>query len=382
MNVNNTPLAVFDNAVVEFLGELSADLLKSPLIRIYPDIAAFAFYIRKANLLKLKDGLFPNGTEGRVGRGLCFHVAPGNIPVNFAFTWVFGLLAGNANIVRLPSKPFPQVDAVLDVINHRLSQNAGLAERNQFVRYPRTDTDRTAAYCAMADARMIWGGDKTIASVKAFPTSPRCVDIAFADRYSLAIIDGQAILDAGDTVLARLAESFYNDTWLMDQNACSSPQLICWENDSPVARRRFWNSVLEVVRKRYLVQDAVAVDKYTQLCEEAVTNPNFKSAARTGNWLYREELSALTPDVVNRRGKAGYFFEYAMRNRCDLFAVVTPKFQTITYFGIQASELRDQIAVAHVRGIDRIVPIGKAMDIGVVWDGTDLIRGLSRIIAS
>jgi hypothetical protein len=30
-------------------------------------------------------------------------------------------------------------------------------------------------------------------------------------------------------------------------------------------------------------------------------------------------------------------------------------------------------------GIDRIVPVGEAMDIGSTWDGFDLIRTLSRV---
>jgi hypothetical protein len=31
-------------------------------------------------------------------------------------------------------------------------------------------------------------------------------------------------------------------------------------------------------------------------------------------------------------------------------------------------------------GIDRIVPVGKALDMGVIWDGYDLIRTMSRIV--
>lgn len=34
-----------------------------------------------------------------------------------------------------------------------------------------------------------------------------------------------------------------------------------------------------------------------------------------------------------------------------------------------------------LRGIDRIVPIGQAMDIGATWDGCDLVRTLSRVIS-
>lgn len=396
VKVDNTPLRVFDEQVVQFLGGLSAEMLNSPLVRQYPDLSAFAFYIRKANLQQLQERLFgtrmPDAGTGnaelaaRLGRGLCFHVAPANIPINFAFTWVFSLLAGNANIVRLPSKPFPQVDALVGVIGRQLQLpdfNPGLSARNAFVRYPRADKETTAAYCAEADCRMIWGGDQTIAAIKALPAKPRCVDIAFPDRYSVALINGAAVLATDDPQLARLAEGFYNDTYLMDQNACSSPQVILWENDSTAARGRFWTAVEALAARKYVLQDAVAVDKYTLLCEEAVTNPAVASVTRVGNLLYRVELATLASRIsplTSHRGKCGFFFEHAMTSREELFAVVNERFQTITHFGIDADELRRQIIAHHLRGIDRIVPVGQAMNIGAIWDGYDLVRTLSRAI--
>jgi len=366
--------------VLNCLGEISAAILKSPVGRQFPDLTAFAFYIRRANLQKLETEF--TSDEIRLGRGLCFHIAPANIPVNFAFTWVFSLLAGNANVVRLPSKDFPQVDALLSIINATLDKYPELEERNAFVKYPRTDNETTAAYCQMADCRMIWGGDRTIAAIKALPTRPRCVDVCFADRYSVAIINAEAILNVADDHLARLAQDFYNDTYLMDQNACSSPQVILWEGaNAENAQERFWTVVEEVAKAKYELQDAVAVDKYTLFCEEAVGNENIKSVTRKGNLLYRVELKSLPPDIVSHRGKSGFFFEYTLQDRQELFSVITEKFQTITYFGIDATELAQQLVSAHLRGIDRIVPIGKAMDIGVFWDGHDLIRELSRIVA-
>ena len=299
--------------------------------------------------------------------------------MNFAFTYLFGLLAGNANIIRLPSKTFLQIDALCALMKKVLSKYPEIEKRTAFVRYPRSD-EITAEFCKHADARMIWGGDKTIASVKACPASPRCVDIAFADRYSLAIIDGEAVLNADEARMKRLAENFYNDTWLMDQNACSSPQILLWRNDSDEARQKFWNAALAVAEAKYALQDAVAVDKYTLLCTEAVTNGNAKGFAHTGNLLYREEVEALTPDIINHRGKGGYFFEHSLKDVRELCAVITEKFQTITYFGIDAVALREELIAAGVRGIDRIVPVGKAMDIDVIWDGHDLVRELSRIV--
>ena len=378
-NVNNTPLRPFEPTVLDCLGEISAAVMKSQVGRQFPDLMAFAFYTRKANLQRLASSL--RSDEIRLGRGLCFHVAPANIPINFAFTWMFSLLAGNANVVRLPSKDFPQVDALLAIITEVLGKYPGLKERNAFVKYPRTDNETTAAYCRMADCRMIWGGDRTIASIKALPAMPRCVDICFADRYSIAMIDGDAVLAADETQIARLAEGFYNDTYLMDQNACSSPQVILWEHDSSRARERFWGAVEELAKRKYVLQDAVAVDKYTLFCEESVGNEHIQSVARKGNLLYRVQLNSLSPGMIQHRGKAGFFFEYALEDRDELFKIVTEKFQTITQFGMDTDLLRRQIVDNHLRGIDRIVPIGQAMDVGVLWDGFDLVRCLSRIVA-
>jgi len=377
-DIVNAPIRVYDDTACAFIAELSAEILKSPLARTYPDLSALAFWGRKANLQKLKEAF--GDTAGRLGRGLCFHIAPSNIPVNFAFTYLFGLLAGNANIVRLPSKTFPQIDALCALMKKVLSKYPEIEKRTAFVRYPRSD-EITAEFCKIADARMIWGGDKTIANIKSLPASPRCVDIAFADRYSLAMIDGEAVLNADAAQMKRLAENFYNDTWLMDQNACSSPQIILWINDGEEVRAKFWNAALAVAEAKYALQDAVAVDKYTLFCTEAVTNGNAESFTRNGNLLYREEVKALTPDIINHRGKGGYFFEHALTDLSELCAVITEKFQTITYFGIDAVKLREELIAANVRGIDRIVPVGKAMDIDVIWDGHDLVRELSRIVS-
>ena len=377
-DIVNAPIRVYDDTACAFIAELSAEILKSPLARTYPDLSALAFWGRKANLQKLKEAF--GDTAGRLGRGLCFHIAPSNIPVNFAFTYLFGLLAGNANIVRLPSKTFPQIDALCALMKKVLLKYPEIEKRTAFVRYPRSD-EITAEFCKIADARMIWGGDKTIENIKALPASPRCADIAFADRYSLAMIDGEAVLNADDAQMKRLAENFYNDTWLMDQNACSSPQIILWQNDSDDARQKFWNAAFAVAEAKYALQDAVSVDKYTLFCTEAVTNGNAESFTRDGNLLYREEVKALTPDIINHRGKGGYFFEHALTDLSELCAVITEKFQTITYFGIDAVKLREELIAANVRGIDRIVPVGKAMDIDVIWDGHDLVRELSRIVS-
>lgn len=376
-DVVRAPLSVLNDDAVAFVAELSSEILKSPEGRLYPDLSALAFWGRKANLQKIKER-YNDATE-RVGRGLCFHIAPSNIPVNFAFSYLFSLLAGNANIVRLPSKYFPQIEAFCAIFKSIVAKYPEIEKRTAFVRYPR-DNEITAAFSKLADARMIWGGDETIAMVKGLSALPRCMDVTFADRYSLAIIGAQAILDADEAVLRRLAQDFYNDTYLMDQNACSSPQVILWKNDDAQAREKFWSAVVQVSQQKYVLQDAVAVDKYTKFCEESISNPNVANISREENFLYRAELKELNADVINHRGKGGFFFEYALQNIDELSEIITEKYQTITYFGIDPKELQQKLIEGRCRGIDRIVPIGQALNIDIIWDGHDLVRELSRII--
>lgn len=376
-NVEMKPMMPYSDMVCEFLNEISSNLMKSPMIRTYTDLSALAFWYRKGNIQKLKEQFGDN--SDRLGRGLCFHIAPSNIPINSIFSYFFGLLAGNANIVRLSSKDFPQVDFVCELIKDVLKNYPEIEKRTAFVKYERSD-EISEKFSKMADCRMIWGGDKTISIFKKYETKPRCTDITFPDRYSICIIDGKSIIEADEDKMKRLAENFYVDTYLMDQNACSSPQLIYWINDSKNAREKFWNYVYEYANSKYNLQDAVAVDKYTKLCEDAILYDNVGKTSTKTNLLYRSEIKTLSDDMTDIRGKGGYFYEYSLNNMNNLYKIITEKYQTITYFGIDEKELLNNIIKNELTGIDRIVPIGKAMDIDVVWDGHDLVKELSRVI--
>ena len=377
--ISNAPMGVYSEEALQFAGDMSQAILKAEGIRRYPDVVAFAFWCRRGNIEKLKEAFGDVST--RLGRGLVFHISPGNIPVNFAFTYMFGILSGCANIVRLPSRSFPQTDMLLDIIEKVLVNHPEVQKRTAFVRYS-ADDEITAEFSRMADARMIWGGDRTVENIKGLGAKPRCVDITFADRYSICMIDGDAVCKADESVLKKLAEDFYNDTYLMDQNACSSPQMIFWINDSGVAREKFWKAVYDLAKDRYYLQDAVSVDKYTMLCQEAIEKKNIIAGYKnTDNLLYRIEISKATSDITELRGKSGYFHETAISSISDINDIVTEKYQTLTYFGLDAESLRRSVIDNKLRGIDRIVPIGKALDISVIWDGYDLVRSLSRIVS-
>ena len=38
------------------------------------------------------------------------------------------------------------------------------------------------------------------------------------------------------------------------------------------------------------------------------------------------------------------------------------------------------LAQRHALGVDRVAPLGQALEMDTIWDGKDLIAGLSRMI--
>jgi hypothetical protein len=156
-----------------------------------------------------------------------------------------------------------------------------------------------------------------------------------------------------------------------------------WQNVNDAAKNQFWNAVVTLSKQRYDLQPALTIDKYVQLCKDGIDYGDKVSIKRDGNMLYRAGFSTLpNGDLTTLRGKGGYFYEYDLKSLEELAPFITEKYQTVTYYGIEAETVRDFVLKHRLRGIDRIVPIGQAMDIGLMWDGYDLINVLSRGIVA
>lgn len=367
----------FSPSVLEYLNALSASLLRDKASRLYPDVVTFAFFCRKGNLQKLKETYVK--ADNRLGRGVLFHIAPSNVPINFGYSLVAGLLAGNNNIVRVSSKDFPQVDLIIRHMHVLYEEYREVASRIALVRYDRS-SDATMFFSSFCDIRVIWGGDKTIAIIRKSEIPPRAFDVCFADRYSIAAIRPQAVLDATEQEMARLAEAFYNDTYLFDQNACSAPHVIFWEKSEALkeAKECFWNAVHEYTKEKYNLQAVLSVDKLTAFYRQAV-KMNVEVEPRSDNYVVRTHLLELPKDIDAFRCAGGYFSEYDMDSLNDISTVVTRKYQTLAYYGFSQEELCNFVRSNKVYGIDRIVPIGETTAFSFIWDGYNLIDIFSRI---
>jgi len=367
------PFMPFSDDVINFLDDLSKILMKE---REFPDIVTFGFWIRRANMMKEK-AKYDDANE-RLGRGVVFHIAPSNVPLNFAFTLAMGLLAGNANIVRLPSRDFEQMDIIVSAINALTSDKyKNLQPYICFVKY-RVDKDITDKLSAMCDVRIVWGGDKTIALLRLSPLKPRATEITFADRFSVAVINAEMYLQAENKKV--IAQNFYNDTYLNDQNACSSPSIVFFMGkNKDEAAKIFWESVRLLAHEKYQLTAVQAVGKLSAMYK-ASTVISCTPCENIDNYVTRVKVDSITENLMDFKYHSGFFLDVNISRLDEILPICTDKLQTLVYYGVTPQEIRTFLQESKPKGIDRVAPFGKSMDFSLIWDGNDMIRELSRRI--
>lgn len=378
------PMEPFAQRTLDFLAALSAGLRAQPRIRSFPDVAAFAFWCRRANLEREKADYYPDHGQYRLGRGVSVHFAPSNIPVLFAFTMTAGLLAGNCVIVRLARKTSLQEEMICRVMKELMDgEYTDFAPRIVLCRYGH-EKELTDYLSGIADVRILWGSDESVQEIRKSPLPPRGIDIPFAARSSAAVISAKEIL-ASDRLPA-LALDFYNDTYLNDQNACSSPHILCWigdETETALAQEKFWGAVAALFKERpYPVPAELAVRKLEAgLVLAAGWDADQVIRQDKENILVRVQVPALCSELWEHTVAGGFFIECRGEDLSFITPILTGHCQTIAVCGVQPEEIAGLCRRERVRGADRIVPFGHTLDFELTWDGFNLIESMSRRIS-
>ena len=374
------PYTPFSEETINFLDALYQTIRKENHSVQAADLAAFSFWCRKGNLKHLRDQYACQWNGKKViGRGVAFHVVPSNVPVLFAFSMVASLLAGNPVVLRMPEKETMQEHIILSCIRQVMEQQPEWKKRIVIVRYGH-EKEVTDILSELCQVRVIWGGDHSIQEIQKSVLEPGKTELAFADRRSAAVFSAAEILKKED--LTDIVRAFYNDTYLNDQNACSSPSLVYWLGTKAEVQRaheRFWKAAVPYIQSNYELGAHLAVQKLEQaMCMAAVCeNVQIKSCGNTAVLVW---LSVLSPEAWNDTVPGGFFLECSGENLENLYPALTRKCQTLTCVGIDRSQMAAELIRSGVLGVDRVVETGHALDFSLIWDGIDLIRQMSRQI--
>lgn len=370
----------FAPEVFEFLNSTSQKLAKHS--RTTPALAPLAFFMRKAALTRLEiqaNTALPAGAVF-VPQGIVFHIPPTNVDTLFLYTLTLALLAGNKNLVRISRNSGPETFRVLDILFDQLRLFPRVAELVTVVQFGH-ELDILEAFSAACDARMIWGGDQTISNVRKAGLNTHASDLAFPDRLSLSAISVGSWIAADEVQKQAVVEGLYNDVYWFDQMACSSPQSLILVGGSPIesemAKKDLEHRISVVAQGRYDLPEGQAINKMV-----AAVN----AVAAGGESIDWESNFSVVIDgmplgsLEDIRPGGGFLGAVHLGTLVELLPWISRKTQTLSTFGFTRDELTNFALLANGKGVDRIVPIGTALDFSDVWDGKNLLLEMMRLV--
>ncbi len=365
---------------LDFLDALATAIRKHPRLAREPAAAAVAFWLRRSNLQTLaREFAARDEKDVRVAAGLALHITPANVDTMFLYSWAISFLAGNANLVRLTTRLSPLMLDLIACIDDVCSAMPVAGRGNSFVAYEH-DAALSAAFSEHCDQRVVWGGDETVRRLRAVPLNPHAGERSFASKRSLAVIDSAAYGALDDGGRTKLAERMAVDIAPFGQLACSSPQVVCWLGEataSETARAEFAQRLQTALATRQGAPDlGFAVNRL---------NAGFAAAAAgqidaMQHQPHSTALTALSLALAEQEEACGggLLMHVACASLAQLTDALGTAHQTMTHFGIPGEQLREAARLAGRRGMDRLVPIGQALDFTPSWDGFDLWDDFTR----
>lgn len=171
--------------------------------------------------------------EGWEPLGFTVHVAPANAATVAPLSALEALLAGNSAFVKLPGSAGSFCGRFFEALC--ATEKGGVLQPHLFAAaIPSSDQVALTALLAVADGVSAWGGDESIAAIrKLTPPAARLID--WGHKISFAYVTASKAADAPAAELELLAR----DVCLLEQQACSSPQVVYVETETEDGLRSF-----------------------------------------------------------------------------------------------------------------------------------------------
>ncbi|HVH47778.1 MAG TPA: acyl-CoA reductase [Labilithrix sp.] len=329
------------------------------------------------------DGFVADGSRKlrAAPRGIVAQWIAGNIPTLAVFSFVLSALVKNVNLVRVPKESLAVVRRMLAAFEETSITDASgqalsgrdILEGASFFYFPGEDRSLHAALSLRADARVVWGGQETLATVLALPRHEHCEDIVFGPKFSLGLIDTggrERVVGQSDEGLA-IARSLVRDVLLFDQAACSSPHILYVEGTLEDARafgRALAGELAKQTKrnpKRGIAEGtAAAILRLRTDYGLAEDRDVFASSAVDYTVLVDADGPVLSEGVQSRT-----LFVRAVPSLRDVVPVVTPQVQTIGLLVDDAGLAADLAERLAQRGVSRLVRFGLMNVYDQPWDG-------------
>lgn len=380
------PIGVGATEAVTYCNDLSQHLLNDPRARAYPSLQALGFWLRPGSVVNMIQSYLsaPEATV-RAPRGIVLQIPPRNVSVLFGYTSALSLLGGNVTLLRLPENPSLEQELLLTLIRETLDKAPdSVKNRMLFVRYGHDDAI-TSALSALCDARLVWGGDETVQHIRTIPLPPLAREMSFADRFSAAALNAEHYASLNSPQRQQLIRAVFNDIYLFDQMACSSPRLLVWVGDKTSIDQSevdFYPRLADYALETY--GHPGAGENLSKLNAHYLAMHDLKLAATTTYNAALTVMSLASWEGVSAYKSLHYGYGLLLTTRLeklrDLAIFAEKRDQTLSVWGFGPDETHAFIAQCGGRGFDRVVPVGQALSFDPIWDGNNMFDILTRLV--
>ncbi len=317
-------------------------------------------------------------------RGLVFHIPSSNITYMPFYSWATSFLVGNINVVRLSRRA--NLNSLRLILNFFSSVSSKLYVNQYFV-LPDYFNSIMNGCLGSIDLRLIWGNRDTISTIRKDSPLSIGLDLSFPDRYSACLISSNYYKVASDTQISQICKLFQNDSLDGSFGACSSPHLLIWISEESPSSDNFpllydLNTFIKNDVQEY---GSISTENIRKFQESIITNDfSFKYLA-LGKYkgrpflLYQDDLKLL-PTFLQNASQSATIVLY-IKSISEIKNVLPKNIQSMTYSpGISSEELSSLVADLDSNLPDRIIPLGRALDFDVVWDGYNLLEIFGRLV--
>lgn len=376
--------------IIDLYQAFSDNLLKDPSTNEIEGVAFLSNWLRKANFMQIVEKNLKDidylerfvGEKKRIKaqpRGISCHWIAGNVPTLGLFSLFQSMLAGNANLLRVPSKSHDVLVRLLRVFASTAIEagvsGLDLLKSMALFYYDKAETKANEELSEIADVRIVWGGEEAVKAITGLPRRTHCEDIIFGPKYSLAVFDTTAVASNNFTRYLRFLAS---DTFLFDQAACTSPHVVFFEKGARQIEEigQYMAKEMKKLAKRFPKSD---VDQFIMTriinvrAEYALDTESAVICPVENDWTILINKKMQLEEPIESRT---IFFK-EVDSIDEILPLITRKVQTIGCAIEDKVKLEAFADGATLRGVARCVNVGQMHLFDSPWDG---MLVLSRLV--
>lgn len=306
--------------------------------------------------------------------GILFHIAAGNVDVLPAYSVIEGLLAGNINILKLPSG---DRGVSVKLLSELIAIEPKLKDYIYVFDVPSTEVDTLKIFADIADGIVVWGGDLAVDAARKMASVTTKI-IPWGHKLSFAY----ATLDTKDKDLIDLAHHIATT----DQVLCSSCQGIFVDTDDRNLLDAFAKRFYDIMQHVNLLHKQVSlgmrgkntIQHYYEKLEMHRTNKKIWS--ENGISVITSDDHELELSMMFRN----IWVKGLLRN--DIIKTLKPHKNHLQTVGLMCLEqdkdgLKKKLAQAGLVRITKSSDMSR-MIVGESHDGTYALKEYTRIVES